>query len=190
MLKKIHDFVRANTVQVIRTAFAATFILRGIMQLFPWISIPGITGNFVIYPPPRELLTCILGLAFLFIHWKPTIFRISLAWVCATTLWYRILFSTFTLEIDHGYLTTPYWIFSILIIIAWAYGSGLFLGLLLQKLMVLLEKKGYFNRTRLQKGKKKKKKEERESKEFARYSETGGSDFFLYLTNRWVLHKI
>jgi hypothetical protein len=131
------------------------------MQLFPWIYIPGITENFVIYPPPRELLTCVLGLAFLFIHWKPTIFRISLAWVCATTLWYRILSFTFILEKDHGYLTTLYWIFSILTIIAWAYGSGLFLGLLFQRLLVLLEKKGYFNRSRVKKGKKKKKRRKR-----------------------------
>jgi hypothetical protein len=155
MLKKIHAYVRANHVKVIRTAFAATFILRGIMQLFPCISIPGIGGNFVIYPPEWELAACALGLAFLFIHWKPTIFRISLVWVCATTLWHRIIFFSFIFEIDQGYITTPYWIFSILTIIAWAYGTGLFLGLLFNKLLVHLEKKGYFNRTQVRKGKKK-----------------------------------
>jgi hypothetical protein len=147
--------VRANPVKVIRTAFAATFILRVMMQLFPWISIPGMGGNFVIYPPERELAACTLGLAFLFIHWKPTIFRISLAWVFAATLWYRILYFTFILGKVQGYLTTFYWIFSILTIFAWAYGTGLFLGLLFNRLMVHLEKKGYFNRTQVRKGKKK-----------------------------------
>jgi hypothetical protein len=55
-------------------------------------------------------------------------------------------------------LTTPYWIFSILTIFLWAYGNGLFFGIVFDMIMVFLERKGYIKRKKLKKGKKKKRK--------------------------------
>ena len=158
MLDKILDFSRTHREQVIRISFGATFVLRGIMQLFPWIFIPGITRNFVVYPHARELVICALGLAFVLIRWKPTIFRIFIVWACSAMLWFQILLFLFMFGKNPEDLTTLFWIFSILTISIWAYGNGLFLGILFDMLMVFLEKKGYIKRKKLKKGKKKKRK--------------------------------
>jgi hypothetical protein len=116
------------------------------MQLFPWIFIPGRTRNFVFFPPPRDLLICAVGLSFALINWKPTIFRIFIVWACSTTLWFQVLLFSFLLGKNPEDLTTPYWIFSSLILIAWAYGNGPLLDILHDMLIVFLEKKGFFTR--------------------------------------------
>jgi hypothetical protein len=157
MLEKIHDFSRTHREQVIRISFGATFILRGIMQLFPWIFIPGITRNFVLYPHAWELVVCALGLAVVLIRWKPTIFRIFIVWFFSMILWSQILIFLFMFGKHSEDLTTPFWIFSILTILVWGYGNGLFLGILFDMMMVFLERKGYIKRKKLRKEKKAKK---------------------------------
>jgi len=156
MIEKLHDYSRTHREQVIRISFGAIFILRGIMQLFPWIFIPGITRNFIFYPPARELVICALGLSFALIHWKPTIFRIFIVWACSTMVWLQILLFSIILGKNPEDFTTPYWIFSILTITTWAYGNGLFLGILYDMMIAFLEKKGYIKRKKLKKEKKKK----------------------------------
>jgi hypothetical protein len=158
MLEKILDYSRTHREEVIRISFGATFILRGIVQLFPWIFIPGRTSNFVYYPPARDLLICAVGLSFALIHWKPTPLRIFIVWACSTTLWFQVLFFSFIFGKNPEDITTPYWIFSSLVLIAWAYGNGPLLDILHDILIVFLEKKGYIKRKILKKGKKKKKK--------------------------------
>ena len=158
MLEKIFDYSRTHREQVIRICFGATFILRGIMQLFPWIFIPGITRNFVLYPHARELLICALGLALVFIRWKPTVNRISMVCVLSTTLCLQILFFLIVMGKEPEDLTTLFWIFSILTIFVWGYGNGLFLGILFDMLMVYLERKGYIKSKKKKKRKKKKRK--------------------------------
>ncbi len=147
----------AHREQVIRISFAATFIFRGIMQLFPWIFIPGITGNFVIYPSTWELPICAIGLAFLLIRWKLTFFRIFIVWVYAGALSFQVFRYSYLVGEDYVYLTTSYWIFSFLTACTWAYGTGLTMGAFFDRVLDSLEKKGYFPRTIVQKEKKKKK---------------------------------
>ena len=158
MLEKILDYSRTHREQVIRICFGATFILRGIMQLFPWIFIPGITRNFVLYPHARDLVVCALGLAAVLIRWKPIISRISLIWVLSTTLCVQILFFLIVMGKNPGDLTTPFWIFSILTISVWGYGNGLFLFMLFDMMIIFLERKGYIKRKKSKKRKKKKRK--------------------------------
>ena len=158
MIDKILDFNRTHREQVIRICFGATFILRGIMQLFPWIFIPGITRNFVLYPHAWELVFCALGLAFVFIRWKPTFNRISIVCILSTTLCLQILFFLIVMGKDPEDLTNLFWIFSIPTIFVWGYGNGLFLGILFDMMTVFLERKGYIKRKKSKKRKKKKRK--------------------------------
>jgi len=158
MLDKILDYSRTHREQVIRICFGATFILRGTMQLFPWIFIPGITRNFVLYPHARELVFCALGLAFVLVRWKPTIFRIFIIWVLSVVLWSLILFFLIVLGKHPGDLTTLFWIFSILTISVWGYGNGLFLFMLFDMMIIFLERKGYIKRKKSKKRMKKKRK--------------------------------
>jgi hypothetical protein len=161
MLEKIQDFVRSHRIQVIRMTLAAIFILRGIMQLFPWLFIHGITENFVIYPNTQDLVICALGLLFLFIRWKPTIFRFFIIWISATTLVFLIFFFSHIMGENNEYLTTLFWIFSVLTVFTWAYGNGLILTVLYHGLLDYLETKGYITRTKVRKKKKKKRKKRR-----------------------------
>jgi len=160
MLEKIKDFVIAHREQIIRITFASTFILRGIMQLFPWLFIQGITENFVVYPPPRDLAICALGLAILLIRWKRTFFRTFVVWISATTLWFQIELFAVIMGENQVYLTTPYWIFSFLTSITWAYGTGLIIGARFERMLDSLEKNGYFTRmiTMMEKKKKRRRK--------------------------------
>ncbi|UCH93788.1 MAG: hypothetical protein JSV88_26460 [Candidatus Aminicenantes bacterium] len=140
MIEKVQDYVRANREQVLRITFAATFISRGIMQVFPWLFIHGITRNFVIHPPGRELAICALGLLLLFIRWKPTMFRISIVWICAATLMGLIISFAHIFWKDHVYFTTPFWIFSVTAFCTWAYGNTLIIVIAYHRLMASLER--------------------------------------------------
>lgn len=158
MLEKIHDYSRTHREQVIRISFGATFILRVIMQLFPWIFIPGITRNFILYPDAWELVICAQGLAVVLIRWKPTFFRIFIVWALSMILWFKILIFLFIFGKHPGDLTALFWIFTILFILLWGYGNGLFLGILFDMMVVYLERKEYIKSKKLRKGKKKKRK--------------------------------
>jgi hypothetical protein len=142
-------------------SLAAIFIFRGIMQLFPWLFIRGITGNFVVYPNTQDLVICAIGLLFLFIRWKPTIFRFFIIWIGATTLVFLIFFFSHIMGEDNEHLTTPFWIFFGLTVCTWAYGNGLILSVLYHGLLPYLETKGYITRTKVRKKKKKKRKKRR-----------------------------
>jgi hypothetical protein len=129
------------------------------MQLFPWIFIPGIKRNFVLYPHAWQLLICALGLAVIFIRWKPTNFRIFSIWVFSTIIWSQILIFLLIFGKNHDDLTILFWIFTSIIIVSWGYGNGIYIGIIVGMIIVSLERKGYIKRKKISKGKKKKRKE-------------------------------
>lgn len=164
MLKRLNHFLRVHREQVFRISFAVVFILRGIMQLFPWLVIHGFTGDFVVHGHDWELAHCAVGLGILLIRWKPTFLRVGAVWLIATALAFMIFYFLYIFRDSWVYVTTAYLIPSFLIGCAWGLGTGIILAVLYERLMDYLLKKVYLITAEARKREKRRKKRRKKKK--------------------------
>lgn len=124
-MKSVKNFIQAYPEHAFRITFAAVFIFRSIMQLFPWLVIHGINEDYVAHGAARDMVYCTLGLGILLIRWKMTFIRIVIPLASATLVTILIFMFAVIVREHEMYFTLPYWIFSFLTFGAWSLGIGL-----------------------------------------------------------------